>query len=156
MSFVRSIRIPSISPLLYVFSGYLRWPSRGQANTLKLGGDGTLLYASWLFQRIVPPVLSLSLGSLGFLTKFDYNDFRDTLTTAFRDGITVSLRLRFEGTIMRTQNKDRDEGKDLVDELIGEEAENKFTHKPDLTYEILNDIVVDRGPNPSMFITQNS
>ena len=95
-------------------------------------------------------MLSLSLGSLGFLTKFDYNDFRDTLTKAFRDGITVSLRLRFEGTIMRSQSKDRSDSRDLVDELIGEESENEFTHKADGTYEILNDIVVDRGPNPSM------
>ena len=48
---------------------------------------------------------------------------------------------------MRSQTK----GKrvDLVEELIGEEAENDFTHKPDGSYEILNDIVVDRGPNPS-------
>src|SRR5690606_6310390 len=36
---------------------------------ITLGGDGTVLYASWLFQRIVPPVLSFALGSLGFLTK---------------------------------------------------------------------------------------
>lgn len=49
---------------------------------------------------------------------------------------------------MRTQNRDRG-GKDLVDELIGEESENDYTHKPDGSYEILNDIVVDRGPNPS-------
>lgn len=98
----------------------------------------------------MPPVLSLSLGSLGFLTKFDYDDFRETLTNAFRDGITVSLRLRFEGTVMRSQNKDQKDGRDLIDELIGEEYENEHTHKPDGTYEILNDIVVDRGPNPSM------
>ena len=113
----------------------------------KLGGDGTLLYASWLFQRIVPPVLSFSLGSLGFLTKFDYHDFRETLTAAFNDGVTVSLRLRFEGTVMRSQNKGKHQ--DLVEELIGEESENDYTHKPDGSYEILNDIVVDRGPNPS-------
>ena len=118
---------------------------------MQLGGDGTLLYASWLFQRIVPPVLSLSLGSLGFLTKFDYDDFRETLTNAFRDGIIVSLRLRFECTVMRSQKKDRKGGRDLVDELIGEESENDYTHKPERTYEILNDIVVDRGPNPSLF-----
>ena len=31
---------------------------------ISLGGDGTVLYASWLFQRIVPPVLSFALGSL--------------------------------------------------------------------------------------------
>lgn len=118
---------------------------------VKLGGDGTVLYASWLFQRIVPPVLSFALGSLGFLTKFDYGNFENTLTSAFRDGITVSLRLRFEGTVMRTQSRENRGGKDLVEQLIGEESDNDFTHKPDGTYEILNDIVVDRGPNPSTF-----
>ena len=94
-------------------------------------------------------MLSFALGSLGFLTKFDYAGFENTLTKAFTEGVTVSLRLRFEGTVMRSQNRDRAEEKDLVDELIGEEAENEYTHKPDGSYEILNDIVVDRGPNPS-------
>ena len=51
---------------------------------------------------------------------------------------------------MRSQNKERKEGQDLVDELIGEESADVFTHKPEGTYEILNDIVVDRGPNPSI------
>jgi NAD+ kinase len=131
-----------------------------------LGGDGTVLYASWLFQRIVPPVLSFALGSLGFLTKFDYDEFEDTLTKAFRDGVTISLRLRFEGTVMRSQKKkaltngnanwekepeEEDSGKmrDLVEELVGEEKGDDRTHRPDGSYEILNDIVVDRGPNPS-------
>ena len=117
-----------------------------------LGGDGTVLYASWLFQRVVPPVLSFALGSLGVLTKFDFNDYESTLTQAFREGVTISLRLRFEGTVMRSKRR-RDEdlsGLDLVEEMIGEELEGKHTHKPDRTYEILNDIVVDRGPNPTM------
>jgi len=48
---------------------------------------------------------------------------------------------------MRSQTKGAH--RDLVEELIGEEAENNYTHKPDGSYEILNDIVVDRGPNPS-------
>jgi NAD+ kinase len=128
---------------------------------VSLGGDGTVLYASWLFQRIVPPVLSFALGSLGFLTKFDYDDFQNTLTTAFRDGVTISLRLRFEGTVMRSQQRKKmvnGEGeadtrvpkRDLVEELVGEEKDDDMTHRPDGTYEILNDIVVDRGPNPSM------
>lgn len=33
-----------------------------------LGGDGTILHASSLFQRAIPPVVSFSAGSLGFLT----------------------------------------------------------------------------------------
>ena len=131
---------------------------------ITLGGDGTVLYASWLFQRIVPPVLSFSLGSLGFLTKFDFNEYPETLTKAFNEGVTVSLRLRFEGTVMRTLKKRRKlqgteaadpqnlhKKPDLVDELIGEEKDNEHTHKPDGTFEILNEIVVDRGPNPSKY-----
>ncbi|KAF3770794.1 ATP-NAD kinase [Cryphonectria parasitica EP155] len=161
----------------------LRWWDERMCHTrphtfdfaITLGGDGTVLYASWLFQRIVPPVLSFALGSLGFLTKFDFEDYRNTLTGAFKEGVTVSLRLRFEGTIMRSQKRRRKQAmitdgktvgeadgqtqadeevpqaeRDLVEELIGEERENEHTHKPDGTYEILNEIVVDRGPNPTM------
>jgi len=118
----------------------------------KLGGDGTVLYASWLFQRIVPPVISFSLGSLGFLTKFDYNDYPQTLTHAFREGVCVSLRLRFEGTVMRSQSKkDYRHQHDLVQELVDESNNDVQTHQPDGTFEILNDIVVDRGPNPSEY-----
>ncbi|KAF5709589.1 serine threonine kinase [Fusarium globosum] len=127
---------------------------------ISLGGDGTVLYASWLFQRIVPPVLSFALGSLGFLTKFDFEDYQQTLLTAFTKGVTVSLRLRFEGTVMRSQprkraqlsqgpEEDEEQSRDLVEELIGEEREDEHTHRPDGTFEILNEVVVDRGPNPS-------
>ena len=157
---------------------------------ITLGGDGTVLFASWLFQRIVPPVLSFSLGSLGFLTKFDFDNYQETLTAAFTEGINVALRLRFEGTVMRSQKKRRklitdgpnesgsskdadgesngtnggdgqdenggsqseeeDERKrDLVEELIGEEKDDERTHRPDGTWEVLNEVVVDRGPNAS-------
>lgn len=121
----------------------------------QLGGDGTVLYASWLFQRVVPPVLAFSLGSLGFLTKFDYDSYPDTLTKAFKDGITVSLRLRFEATVMRSQKhkKNSDSGLDLVEELIGEECEDAHTHRPDGTHNILNEVVIDRGPNPSKYFS---
>ncbi len=116
-----------------------------------LGGDGTVLYASWLFQRVVPPVLSFALGSLGFLTKFDFSNYQETLSRAVKDGVTISLRLRFEGTVMRSQKRHDDAARrDIVEELIGEEADDRKTHKPDRTFEILNDIVVDRGPNPTM------
>lgn len=116
---------------------------------LALGGDGTVLYSSWLFQRIVPPVLAFSLGSLGFLTKFDYEQYPQIIVRAFDEGITVSLRLRFEATIMRSQSRDNP-NRDLVEELIGEESEDHHTHKPDGTHNILNEVVVDRGPNPTM------
>ncbi len=120
-----------------------------------LGGDGTVLYTSWLFQHVVPPVLSFSLGSLGFLTKFDFNDYENILGSAIQDGVMVSLRLRFECTIMRSNPHQREtpsskKHRDLVDELIGDEPpDGTLSHRPDGVVHILNDIVVDRGPNPS-------
>ncbi|TNN48922.1 NAD kinase [Liparis tanakae] len=41
-----------------------------------LGGDGTLLYASSLFQESVPPVMAFHLGSLGFLTPFKFDTYQ--------------------------------------------------------------------------------
>ena len=121
---------------------------KDSADGIQLGGDGTVLYASWLFQRIVPPVLCFALGSLGFLTKFDFTNYQSTLTRAFTEGVCVSLRLRFECTVMRAMVKSQ--SKDLVDELTGRGRETP-THKPDGMFEILNDVVVDRGPNASMY-----
>ncbi|TLD29452.1 Aminopeptidase Y [Venturia nashicola] len=117
---------------------------------LGLGGDGTVLYSSWLFQKIVPPVISFALGSLGFLTKFDFEAYPQILTRAITDGVTVGLRLRFEGTIMRSQKRENSKRRDLVDELIGEESEDDHTHKPDGTHNVMNEVVMDRGPNATM------
>ena len=45
-----------------------------------LGGDGTLLYASSLFQQSVPPVMAFHMGSLGFLTPFEIENFEQQVT----------------------------------------------------------------------------
>ena len=94
-------------------------------------------------------MIPFALGSLGFLTRFDFEDFPQTLTKAFRDGITVNLRLRFEVTVMRAQERPDPSSRDLIEELIGEEADDSYTHKPEISHDILNDLVIDRGPNPS-------
>ena len=117
-----------------------------------LGGDGTMLYTNWLFQCVVPPVLAFSLGSLGFLTRFDFSTYQNTITTALREGVIVSLWLRFECTIMRAK-PDREaaamKDRDLIEELVGVGSKLEQTHVSDKNFGILNDVVVDRGPNPS-------
>ncbi|KAG8760486.1 hypothetical protein FRC11_000332 [Ceratobasidium sp. 423] len=69
-----------------------------------LGGDGTVLFASWLFQRIVPPILPFALGSLGFLTNFDFADYKAVMDGAIDNGIRVNLRMRFSCTVYRAVN----------------------------------------------------
>ncbi|KAF3294907.1 hypothetical protein TWF132_002824 [Orbilia oligospora] len=118
---------------------------------ISLGGDGTVLYTSWLFQKIVPPVISFSLGSLGFLTKFDFGKFKKILRDAYHVGITISLRMRFECTVMRANHKDS--SRDICHEICEREDEEP-THKPERSFSVLNELVVDRGPNATLSSTE--
>ncbi|KAF8274591.1 hypothetical protein EI94DRAFT_1713798 [Lactarius quietus] len=147
-----------------------------------LGGDGTVLFTSWLFQQIVPPVLSFALGSLGFLTNFDFADYQATMDSALESGIRVNLRMRFTCTVYRTVKRDPGRGrrkavkKAETGEIMmrnlekggwealecgyhadqvtaggrcGKDKEIKcFTTRPVESFEVLNDLVIDRGPSP--------
>nr|CDI51473.1 related to UTR1 (associated with ferric reductase activity) [Melanopsichium pennsylvanicum 4] len=176
-----------------------------------LGGDGTVLFCSWLFQRIVPPVLPFALGSLGFLTNFDFKAYQDVMKSALDDGIRVNLRMRFTATVYRATlsssssadrhrrqaiksgktgeiilNSVKNCGWDVIespnhdkdhrprsplqpqDEMVlpsmekssrtrskgekGKKCRDKeimcFSTRPVETFEVLNDLVVDRGPSP--------
>ena len=101
---------------------------------LTLGGDGTVLFTSWLFQRVVPPILSFSLGSLGFLTNFEFDKYKDHLDKVMGEqGMRVNLRMRFTCTVWRA---DRSPGA-----LRGAVEEGE-------QFEVLNELVIDRGPSP--------
>lgn len=54
-----------------------------------LGGDGTLLYASLLFQQSVPPVMAFHLGSLGFLTPFEFDNFQEQVTNVLEGKLII-------------------------------------------------------------------
>lgn len=140
-----------------------------------------MLYTSWLFQQIVPPVIPFALGSLGFLTNFDYSNFRSVLDNAIKDGIRVNLRMRFTCTVYRAVTDDDPackrravksgktggifmksltrEGWDAIESGKpatkgdssgkGKDKEIKcFSTRAVESFEVLNDLVVDRGPSP--------
>ena len=166
--------------------GQLRFWTADMCNTsphlfdfvVTLGGDGTVLFTSWLFQRIVPPVLPFALGSLGFLTNFDFANHQADMDSAIESGIRVNLRMRFTCTVYRAVKRDEgpmpkaikrsDTGEILMKgvgkagweaieggwtqsggEVTGKEKQIMcFTTRPVESFEILNDLVVDRGPSP--------
>lgn len=120
---------------------------------ITLGGDGTVLYTSWLFQRIVPPVLAFSLGSLGFLTNFDFAQYKSQLNRVMGDqGMRVNLRMRFTCTIYRsaasplassgasTASLSTTASNDGVSDPRSAKIEGE-------THEVLNELVIDRGPS---------
>ncbi|KAG9220880.1 hypothetical protein CCMSSC00406_0002520 [Pleurotus cornucopiae] len=145
-----------------------------------LGGDGTVLFTSWLFQRIVPPVLPFALGSLGFLTNFDFADYQAVMDSAIDSGIRVNLRMRFTCTVYRAvahgESKRRkavkkgETGEIMMKNIEkggwealeggwsgnygttdGKSKDKEimcFTTRPAESFEVLNDLVVDRGPSP--------
>ncbi|KAJ7251775.1 ATP-NAD kinase-like domain-containing protein [Mycena haematopus] len=148
-----------------------------------LGGDGTVLFTSWLFQRIVPPVLPFALGSLGFLTNFDFADHQTVMDSAIDSGIRVNLRMRFTCTVYRAVVNEKGKGRTAVKkgqtgEIMMKNVEQGgwealeggwsggplpegaklaavkdkeimcFSTRAVETFEVLNDLVVDRGPSP--------
>lgn len=88
-----------------------------------LGGDGLILHASTLFKTAVPPVISFYMGSLGFLTPFQFEDFQAEVAEVIEGNCNLSLRMRLTCGIVR-------------DNEIHEE------------FHVLNEVVVDRGSSP--------
>ena len=130
----------------------------------------------------MPPVLPFALGSLGFLTNFDFADHQAVMDSAIDNGIRVNLRMRFTCTVYRAVANEKGKGRKAVKkgetgEIMMKNIEKGgwealeggwsggfsmgdgkcstkdkeimcFTTRPMETFEVLNDLVVDRGPSP--------
>ncbi|KAF7186836.1 NAD(+) kinase [Pseudocercospora fuligena] len=121
---------------------------------ITLGGDGTVLYTSWLFQRIVPPVLSFSLGSLGFLTNFNFEMYKEQLNRVMGEqGMRVNLRMRFTCTVYRSAASSVVASSAASTTSLSTAASNygssesQSTKIEGETHEVLNELVIDRGPS---------
>ncbi|HEX3471654.1 MAG TPA: NAD(+)/NADH kinase [Silvibacterium sp.] len=85
-----------------------------------LGGDGTLLSAARVFAKTGTPILSVNLGSLGFLTEVRLTDLYSTLEGWCNDCFTTDSRSMLHSELWRDG--------DLFSE-----------------HEALNDVVVAKG-----------
>lgn len=132
-------------------------------------------------------MLPFALGSLGFLTNFDFANYRKTMDKCIDEGIRVNLRMRFTCTVYRAVAPDasvvvgrhgkrkairRPGGEILINAVdqdgwealeggaqigspeaevntgCGEKEILCFSTRPVEQFEVLNDLVVDRGPSP--------
>ncbi len=85
-----------------------------------LGGDGTLLAAARVFAKTTPPIMSVNLGSLGFLTEVRLADIYTTLEGWCDNCCTIETRAMLHSELWR-------DGKVFVE------------------HEALNDVVVAKG-----------
>ncbi|XP_046706947.1 NAD kinase b [Silurus meridionalis] len=102
-----------------------------------LGGDGTLLYASSLFQGSVPPVMAFHLGSLGFLTPFKFESYKTEVDKVFAGNAAVVLRSRLKVKVLKGSLHRDPESSSVT------HTHNQVT----LQLQVLNEVVVDRGPS---------
>ncbi|GCC35067.1 hypothetical protein chiPu_0013547 [Chiloscyllium punctatum] len=94
-----------------------------------LGGDGTLLYASSLFQGSVPPVMAFHLGSLGFLTPFNFDTYQSQVTQVIEGNVSIILRSRLKVKVMKENWEKRGCPEHAVEEnglIVTKHGENEL------------------------------
>ncbi|KAJ3536012.1 hypothetical protein NMY22_g6227 [Coprinellus aureogranulatus] len=133
--------IQAIDTLLeYVQEKYPDYPANCQPGpdatpidlVVTLGGDGTILHASSLFSSAeVPPVLSFSMGTLGFLLPFHIDDYAKALDSVFNGKATMLNRMRLACTFY-----------DSTLEKKGEGANDDW--------QVMNEIALHRGASPHL------
>jgi len=111
---------------------------------ITLGGDGTILYSSWMFQSGIPPLLSFHFGSLGFLTVFDFNNHRRVLRNVIEGGgVHVNVRMRLKCFIYRNNEQTNESKSNEISNF------KKISKSPE-TFQVLNDLCIDRGSAGNM------
>ena len=127
-----------------------------------LGGDGTLLHASTLFQQSCPPVLSIHMGSLGFLCPFDFENYKEYINGVIKGGVPLLLRNRLicklECSLDSTDRSDDLNRNVFNDNVLFNSSrynDSSYAHhdEPEVdskTQDLLclNEVVVSRGPSP--------
>ncbi|CCH59350.1 hypothetical protein TBLA_0B05170 [Henningerozyma blattae CBS 6284] len=96
-----------------------------------LGGDGTILHGVSLFSnKQVPPVLAFSLGTLGFLLPFEFQEFENVFENVIGSKSKCLHRTRLECFVVR-------QGSNVTD-------------LSERTFHAMNDIFLHRGGSPHL------
>lgn len=103
---------------------------------ITLGGDGTVLWAASMFKGPVPPLVSFAMGSLGFMTPFQSDRYKECLDNIIKGPLHITLRHRLHCRIVRAA--DRDES-------------GEWEKPSDDFHLVLNEVSIDRGM--SSFLT---
>ena len=126
---------------------------------ITIGGDGTVLHLSSIFQHAMPPVVALAFGSLGFTTSHSFETFKDLMARVLgppavpptdkstsatapeqhyadpasfcSEPVPVSIRMRLRVDVFRA-------------------GSDPALHAPEASVVVLNELLLERGPSPYM------
>lgn len=114
---------------------------------VSLGGDGTILRSvSFFSNTVAPPVLTFSLGTLGFLLPFEFGDIKEAFTNVYESRASVIKRERIECHIIKNSkaeslNDDCSEDEDKSDGIVT----SRSYSQPYTKVHAMNDVVIHRG-----------
>ena len=116
---------------------------------ITMGGDGTICWAAKQFSGdYIPPMIAFSQGSLGFMTNFEFSEYKDIVQNyVTNSGLGLDSRLRLKINLgepdsqnpsINTKNRCIYRGDQLesCDKVIIND------------YHVINEVVFDRGPSP--------
>ncbi|ORZ34336.1 ATP-NAD kinase-like domain-containing protein [Catenaria anguillulae PL171] len=113
-----------------------------------LGGDGTMLHISSLFQGPVPPVASFSLGTLNFLPPFRISEHKSILNRIYDGPITLSNRERL---VCQVAN---DSDTEAIYSKVQDSPESMLEHLRSISgaqrFQVMNEVLVHRAGHPSL------
>ncbi|KAL7750041.1 NADH kinase pos5 [Sorochytrium milnesiophthora] len=110
-----------------------------------LGGDGTMLHVSSLFQQRVPPVVPFSLGSLNFLMPLRVKSFRESLTSFLAGQANISLRDRLACRVRTTDTATAAQEHHVMNEVLLHRGRQPFVTNTEcfVNGERLTNVVAD-------------
>ncbi|KFY64705.1 hypothetical protein V496_03100 [Pseudogymnoascus sp. VKM F-4515 (FW-2607)] len=153
--------------------------------TTTLGGDGTILHASALFSTTphVPPLLSFSMGTLGFLGEWKFEEFKRAFREVYMSGAAAgshlfqdqqhphvqdiaggetgdvtgwsSIRGKSMGTSRLSKVLLRNRLKVGVFDANGQKVNSDGTVESEVRdIHAMNEVIIHRGANPHMAIIE--
>lgn len=72
---------------------------------LCLGGDGTILWVSALYNGPCPPIISFAMGSLGFLTPHDFAEYKEVIAKTTAGDVEIGIRTRLFASVLDDMNR---------------------------------------------------
>lgn len=91
--------------------------------------------------------MAFHLGSLGFLTPFQFHNFQEQVTNVLEGHAALTLRSRLRCIIVRKNAKD-DRHKESEGHTNGRADAAVHNSLPSPNILVLNEVVIDRGPSP--------